>query len=151
MRHAVLSLLSLGLVLGSGSHRAAGHDLTLEVATARGLVWHTAVRPGERIDLSFLHSSERCLWTQHYRVTPSGLWQQASTFPCVGAGMWSASSPAASAVHTARGYLVPAPRFIGALTMLSWRRGAIVLDLFDRSVRLSPMLEDFEAFTVRVR
>lgn len=152
MRRTGLGLLAACVALCAGGHQpAAGHGLVLEVVTAQGLVWRTAVRPGERFDLSFVHSSERCRWTHHYRATASGIWQEGSTAPCLGAGMWDGSSDGLAVIRAERGYVVSAPRLIGELSMLGSRRADIALALGARSVALSPMLRDFEPFTVRIR
>ncbi len=56
----------------------------LRIGTEHGVVWQAAVVPDERIDLSFVHSQERTVWTQHFRVGADGvLWQDGSTFESV--------------------------------------------------------------------
>lgn len=150
-RRTAAGLLAASLALASGGHAAVTCGRALEVVADRGVVWRAPIRLGERFDLSFLHSSERCLWTQHYRATVGGIWQESSTFPCFGAGMPSGSSDATPVLRTRSGYVVSAPRLIGEVPMLSWQRGDITLELRGRSVALSPVLDDFERFTVRIR
>lgn len=148
-RAGAAAIAAAMLVLGAGD--TAGPARTLEVATAGGAVWRAAVADGERFDLAFRHSSERCVWTQHYRATAEGIWQEGSTFPCFGAGMPVASTDGAAVARTGRGYFVRAPRLIGELPMLGWRRGEITIALGGRTVALGPLVGDFEPFTVSVR
>ncbi len=151
MTRTGLIVLVAGAALGTGGDPAVRSGLALEVVTSRGVVWRTAVRPGEGFDLSFVHSAERCRWTQHYRVTASGIWQEGSSFPCLGAGMWAGPGDEAPVVRTRLGYTARARRPIGELSMLNWARGDIVLQVRDLRVRLSSRLEDFEAFRLQVR
>ena len=125
--------------------------LKVKVATSRGLVWHAVIADGERFDLAFRHSSERCIWTQHYQATAAGIWQEGSTFPCFGAGMPSAPADGSAVVRTGRGYFVRAPRLVGELSMLGSRRAEITCALGGRSVAPSPLVGDFEPFTVSIR
>ena len=148
-RAGAIAIVAATLVLGSG--RAAGPARTLEVATAAGVVWRTAIADGERFDIAFRHSSERCVWTQHYRATAEGVWQEGSTFPCFGAGMPAGSTDGSPVVRTGLGYFVRAPRLIGQLPMLGWRRGEITIAVGGRMVALGPLVGDFEPFTVSVR
>lgn len=151
MRRTALGLLLLGVAVCRGDHPRAGRTLALEVVRDGVPVWRADLRPGEPFDLSFVHSAERCRWTHHYRATPSGVWQEGSTAPCLGAGMWGASSEREPAARTEQGYLVRAPRLVGEISMLGSRRADLALTLGARCVRLSPMLRDFEPFSVRIR
>ncbi len=148
-RAGAAAIAAATLVLGAGG--TAGPARTLEVATARGVVWRAAIAGGERFDVAFRHSSEHCIWTQHYRATAEGIWQEGSTFPCFGPGMPAASTDGSPVVRTGRGYAVRAPRLIGELPMLGWRRGEITIALGGRTVALGPLVGDFEPFTVSVR
>ena len=148
IRSGAAALVAGSLVLGAG---AAGPARSLEVATGRGVVWRAAIADGERFDLAFRHSSERCIWTQHYRATAEGIWQEGSTFPCFGAGMPAASTDGSAVMRTEGGYFVRAPRLIGELPMLGWRRGEITIALGGRTVALGLLVGDFEPFTVSVR
>jgi len=148
-RAGAAAIVAATLVVGAGG--AAGPARTLEVTTARGTVWRAAIADGERFDVAFRHSSERCVWTQHYRATAEGIWQEGSTFPCFGPGMPVASTDGSAVVRTARGYFVRAPRLIGRLPMLGWRRGEITMAVGGRTVALGPLVGDFEPFTVSVR
>ena len=148
IRSGAAALVAGSLVLGAG---AAGPARSLEVATGRGVVWRAAIADGERFDLAFRHSSERCIWTQHYQATAAGIWQEGSTFPCFGAGMPSVPADGSAVVRTGRGYFVRAPRLVGELRMLGWRRAEITIALGGRSVALAPLVGDFEPFTVSVR
>lgn len=151
MKPAATCLLAASLALVTGGRPAASRARMLEVVADRGVVWRAPLRLGDRFDLSFVHSSERCRWIQHYQATAAGIRQESSTFPCFGAGMPSGSTDGTPVVRTGRGYVVAAPRLIGELSMLSWRRGDITLALRDRSYALSSMLDDFERFSLRIR
>jgi len=148
-RAGAAAIVAASLVVGAGG--TAGPPRTLEVATARGVVWRAAIADGERFDVAFRHSSEHCVWTQHYRATAAGIWQDGSTFPCFGAGMPATSTDGSTVVRTAGGYFVRAPRLIGELPMIGWRRGEITIALGGRTVPLGPLVGDFEPFTVSVR
>jgi hypothetical protein len=139
-------LLALAGPEGAGSER-------LEVVDERGrVIWSAPVHAGERFDVSFVHSHERCRWAQHYRIGVRGtIVQEASTFPCFGGGMPEAPPDHSKVIRTPAGYTTAAPLRIGALAMMNWRPAEVTLVRRGRAVRIGDRLQDYERFTIRVR
>ncbi len=125
--------------------------LHLEVRTGRGVVWTTRTLAGERFDLSYTHSSERCRWVHHYVVDGRGVRQVGSAFPCFGAGMPSASTDGTPVTRSADGFEVAAPLAIGSLRMMNWRPAAIRLRYRSHEIPIGDRLPDFETFEIVIR
>ena len=134
---------------------AATHDASpvprprmLEVVTGGHAVWRGAVAEGEALDLSFIHSSERCRWTQHLHVRRDAIEQSASTFSCFGPGMpvWTPATR-----RSAEGYTVPAHLRLAAIPMVNWRPAAITLRYRGQTLAIGEWIDDWARFDVRVR
>jgi hypothetical protein len=126
--------------------------LGLEVTAGDKVIWRGAVERSEPFDLAFIHSSERCRWTQHYRAARAGdVEQVASTFSCFGSGMPSVAADGAPVHRSPRGYTVSAPAHIGDLPMMASRSADIVLEYRGRTIPIGRWFADFERVTVRVR
>lgn len=125
-----------------------GEAPRLELLNERGRrVWVEPLAAGESFDVSFIHSSERCRWTQHYREHVRRIEQTASTFPCYGAGM-PTDRPAET---TADGFKVAAVQEIGELVMRHWRDADITIGHRGAAYRVADHLNEGERFVLRVR
>jgi hypothetical protein len=138
-------MLAAGASVGTVRH--------LELVSAAGRVtWMGPIAAGEAFDLRFVHSHERCLWTQHYRTGDDGAIEQTgSTFPCFGAGMPAGSTDGSPVVRTRDGYLVAAPARIGELQMINSKDAEITLLWRNQQVPISHLFDDFQRFSMRVR
>jgi hypothetical protein len=141
----------LGAVLFVLADAGAGQTIhRLQIVDAGGATkWEAPVRPGERFDLTYIHSSERCRWTQHYTAGPGmRITQTASTFPCFGAGM-----PVAGEVlrRSAEGFTVAAPRSVDAVDLMQWAPAGITLRYRHRAIPISSWFADYDAFSIRIR
>jgi hypothetical protein len=142
-------LLALAIVLGESG---ASRGLWLEVSAGDRVLWRGAVERGEDFDVAFIHSAERCLWTQHYQAAAAGdIEQLASTFSCFGAGMPATSTDGSPVRRSADGYRVAAPAHLGDLAMMAWRAGDIALLYRQRRVPIGSWFHDFDRMVVRVR
>jgi hypothetical protein len=120
----------------------------LEVRLADGrVVWSAPTVPGERFDVAFTHSSERCRWVQHYIVgADRALRQTGSAFPCFGPGM-----PPTTSGRSADGYEAAAAWRLEAIRMMNWRPSRITLRQGGREWPIGEAMEDYARFEVRVR
>jgi hypothetical protein len=146
----VLACLIVAMLLGPDvMHRPP----RLEVATGDGrIVWARTVHPGERFDVAFTHSAERCRWVQHYVIDlERGLWQSGSTAPCFGAGMRAAPADGQRVRRVAAGFETGAPLAVGVLRMVNWRAANITLAHRDRLWPIGERMADWSLFVVRVR
>lgn len=125
----------------------------LEVATGDGrIVWAGTVRPGERVDVAFTHSAERCRWVQHYVIDlERGIRQSGSTSPCFGAGMRAAPAGGQPVRRLVAGFETSAPLAIGVVRMLNWRAADITLAHRGRLWSIGQRMADWSPFVVRVR
>jgi len=151
VRHgAVLVLVTAtaGGPMACGKHPPESQR-RLEVVTRDGTVkWAAPVAAGEPFELAYLHSSERCVWTQHYVAGPGRtITQTGSTFPCFGAGM----PVAGQATRSKEGFRVAAPRVLDSLDMMNWNGAAIALRYRDRSTPFRQWFSDYDTFSVRIR
>jgi hypothetical protein len=149
MNRGVLTITLLIVLLSTpeGSNR-----LALEVVARDTIVWRAGIEPHEPFDITFVHSSEGCPWTQHYRAAQAGhIEQVASTFACFGAGMPIDSTDGAAIGRSPEGYTVAAPALIGDLAMMAWQRGHITLAYRGRRIPIGQWFADFERVTVRIR
>lgn len=145
----IAALIGLGLVLGA---QAATSPWRLELVARGDVVWSEPAHAGDRVDVSFTHSSEGCRWTHHYAVSEDGrLRQTGSTFPCVGPGMPTASTDATPVRRLPAGYQVAAPRLFDRISMMNWRPAEITLRFSGRTWPIGQWLADYEAFVMRVR
>ena len=146
---ALASLLVL-LLAASAPVGTARH---LELVSSAGRVaWRGPIATGEGFDLQFVHSHERCLWTQHYRAGQDGAIEQTgSTFPCFGAGMPAGSADGSPARRTPNGYLVAAPARIGELHMINSKDAWITVVWRNQRVSISRLFDDLQSFTMRIR
>jgi hypothetical protein len=126
---------------------AKGADLTrLQVASRGTVVWAAPIERGERLDVSFIHSQERTLWTQHYRLGDDGaLWQQGSTFGSYGAGM-----PLGRVERTSTGFTDHTTFRVGGVRLLNWKPAHLTLHYRGRAIALDQWFEDYEPFEIRV-
>jgi hypothetical protein len=125
-----------------------GEARRLELLNERGRrVWVGPLAAGESFDVSFVHSAERCRWTQHYREHARRIEQTASTFPCYGAGM-PTDRPTET---TAAGFRVAAVQDLRALVM--WHSSVADITIGHRAAvhRVADHLNDGERFVLRVR
>jgi hypothetical protein len=145
-------LIALAFVAAPRTEGAA-RPLYLEVAGQHGVLWRANVDRYEDFKISFLHSSERCRWTQRYRVVaPGHIEQLDSTFGCYGSGMPAFAADGSAVVRTVEGYTVAARSDMGAgLSMMAWHPGDIKLAIRGHSVPIGGWFGDFESIFVRVR
>jgi hypothetical protein len=130
--------------LSAGTDGSAPH--WLRIATEDRVVWQAAIATGERIDFSFVHSQERTLWTQHYRVGDGGvLWQEGSTFGSYGAGM-----PTGPTRRSRAGLTEATIRRLGAVHLLNSKRAHLMLHYRGRTIAVDQWFEDYEPFAIRV-
>lgn len=138
----VLLLSSTLPAVGDGEARR------LELLNERGRrVWVAPIAAGESFDVSFIHSSERCRWTQHYREHARRIEQTASTFPCYGAGM-PTDRPTET---TSAAFRVAAAQELGELVMRHSRGADITIGHRGAAYRVADHLNDGERFVLRVR
>jgi hypothetical protein len=124
----------------------------LEVRDARDrAVLAIPVHDGERVDVAFTHSSEKCRWTQHYEVRGFHFDQVGSTFPCFGPGMPTASWDGGPLGWGQSGFTAFGGGRLDSIPMLYSRAADIRLVVRGTSTRVGDRLADFEAFHVRVR
>jgi hypothetical protein len=125
----------------------------LEVVDARGaVVWRMPTRAGAHFDLAFTHSAEHCRWTHHYSVSlAEGIVQHGSTFPCIGAGMPTASSDGTPVRLTPQGFEVSMPMVLGELHMINSRPAEIKVRVDGRDFPIGDWLPDMAPFVVRAR
>jgi len=141
--------LAVAIILGATGWSPA---LSLEVLDDNRILWRGVIQESELFDVSFIHSAERCLWTQHYRAAGVGdIEQLASTFSCFGAGMPPWSTDGSPVRRTAEGYRVAAPARIGDLAMMAWRASDISLSYRGEKIRIGRWFRDFEHMSVRIR
>jgi hypothetical protein len=150
VRAGVLAGLIVAMLLGPD---VMDRPPRLEVATGDGrIVWARTVRAGERFDVAFTHSAERCRWVQHYVIDlERGIRQSGSTAPCLGAGMRAAPADGQRVRRLAAGFETSAPLAIGVLRMINWRAADITLAHRDRLWRIGAGMADWSPFVVRVR
>lgn len=130
--------------LGARAAIPAAHHL--EITVRNRIVWRAPVALDERFDLSFVHSQERTLWTQHYRAGADGqLWQEGSTFGSYGAGM-----PLGRTFRSARGFTVATRRRLGTLRLLNSRSAQLTLFYRGQPLPIGRWFEDYEPFALRV-
>jgi hypothetical protein len=142
-------VLAIALVLSGPGH---SRGLSLEVLAGHRTLWRGAIQKTEAFDLAFIHSAERCLWTQHYRAADvRDIEQLASTFSCFGAGMPAMAADGSAVRRSADGYRVAAPAHIGDLAMMAWRAGEIALSYRGQRIPIGRWFEDFDRVTVRIR
>ena len=147
---ALLVLLLMATTPGPGAARRG--PALLEVRTVgRGVVWQAPIADGERFELTFTHSVEHSRWIHHYTAVPGAVAQIGSTFTAFGAGMPPTASDGAPLVRTAHGYFAAAPMRIPVLRMLNSRAAEVTLGYRGRPVALGLLVDDFEAFEIRVR
>ena len=125
--------------------------LRLEVLARGQVVWTRRALDGERFDLSYMHSSERCRWIHHFVVESHGVRQLGSTFPCFGAGMPIASTDGTPVTRSADGFVVAAPLALGALRMINWRPAAITLRYRSHEIPIGELLSDFALFEITIQ
>jgi hypothetical protein len=150
-RVAALLLLTL-LMPTRGSGRISPGVTEIEVRVAAGRpVWRAPIAAGEPFELAFTHSVERSRWVHHYTAAPGAVEQRGSTFVAFGAGMpaWGAGGEAL--LLTPDGYYAPAPMRIPILRMLNSRTAGLTLRHRGRLVPIGDLLDDFEAFEIRIR
>jgi hypothetical protein len=177
---AVLALPPLLVLLLLSSQADVGSNvdaLRLDVTLVDGrVVWSRPAAAGERFDIVFTHSSERCRWVQHYVIVAAGALQQTgSAFPCFGPGMPSQPAPAARVNPSAAadaapdpaagaaagaagffgrsrdGYEAAAPLRLDTIRMMNWRPSAITIRHAGREWPIGEAMDDYAAFTVAVR
>jgi hypothetical protein len=142
----VLAGTSLAGLTGPASVRQ------LEVVSAGDrTVLAIPVHDGERVDVAFTHSSEKCRWTQHYEVRGFHLDQVGSTFPCFGPGMPPASRDGGPLGWSRSGFTAFGGGRHDSIPMLYSRAADIRVVVRGTSTPVGDRLADFEAFTVRVR
>jgi len=138
----ILLLASTMAIIGDGAARR------LELLDEQGRrVWVEPLAAGESFDVSFVHSSERCRWTQHYREHARRIEQTASTFPCYGAGM-PTDRPTET---TTAGFTVATAQDLGELVMWHSRGADITIAYRAAAHRVADHLNDGERFVLRVR
>jgi hypothetical protein len=130
--------------------RAGGTTQRLQVVGADGVSkWEAPIRSGEPFDVLHMHSSEHCLWTQHYVAGPGKrIRQHASTFPCFGPGM-----PAAGEVidRSARGFTVSGRRTLQSIELMNWVPARIALRYRHQTIVIGPWFSDYDVFSIRIR
>jgi hypothetical protein len=136
------------IVLGDAG--AAGRVLRLQVVDAEGVAkWEAPIRSGEPFDLVYLHSSERCRWTQHYVAGPGRrITQTASTFPCFGPGM-----PVAGEMvqRSAEGFTVAAPGSLDSVDLMHYAPAGMMLRYRREAVAMGPWFANYDVFSIRIR
>lgn len=138
----LLAFASTTIAIGDGEARR------LELLNAQGRrVWVEPLAAGESFDVSFIHSSEGCRWTQHYREHARRIEQTASTFPCYGAGM-PTDRPTET---TPAGFTVAAVHDLGEIVMRHSRGADITIAHRGAAHRVADHLNDGERFVLRVR
>ncbi len=150
----MIGLRALGaaaLLLALDPDGAPAPWLRLEVHAGGRVVWAARALDGERFDVSFTHSSERCRWIHHFVADSHGVRQLGSTFPCFGAGMPAASTDGSPVTRSADGFDVAAPLALGTLRMINWRPAAIALRHRSREIPIGERLPDFARFDITVR
>jgi hypothetical protein len=150
----VALLLSLLLLPAHADVHVRPDALRLDVTLVDGrVVWSRPAAAGERFDIVFTHSSERCRWVQHYVIVAAGTLQQTgSAFPCFGPGMPSQPAPAAGFFGRSRdGYEAAAPLQLDTIRMMNWRPSAITIRHAGREWPIGEAMDDYAAFTVAVR
>lgn len=126
--------------------------LRLEVLAGDRALWRGAIQALEPFDVAFIHSSERCLWTHHYRAAAAhDIEQLASTFSCFGAGMPSVAADGSVVTRTSAGYRVAAPAHIGDLSMMASQAAGIALSYRGARISIGEWFSDFERLTIRIR
>jgi hypothetical protein len=155
MKRAPLVLTTLAVVTLGMTERsfnaAASRRLELTAGDGR-TVWAVPIEPGDTFDLAFTHSSERCRWVHHYVVSPrASITQRASTFPCFGPGMPTASTDGSAVRRTSKGFETAAPLVLGHVEMMNWRAADITLRVGGDVFHVGDRLSDYERFTLRLR
>lgn len=118
----------------------------LQIAANQHVLWAAPVSRGELIDVSFVHSQERTLWTQHYRVGEDDvLWQDGSTFGSYGAGM-----PLGDVQRTRAGFRDHTTLRVDVVRLLNWKPAQLTLHYRGRAIALDQWFEDYEPFEIRV-
>jgi hypothetical protein len=118
----------------------------LQIASGGYVAWEGPIERGERIDVSFVHSQERTLWTQHYRVgNDFVLWQDGSTFGSYGAGM-----PLGRVQRTGAGLTNRTTLRVGVVRLLNWKPARLTLHYRGHTIALDQWFEDYEPFEIRV-
>ena len=125
----------------------------LRVVTDDGtLAWSAVVAVGDRFEVSFDHSAERCRWTQRYELDATlRVRQRDSVFPCYGAGMPRAAFDGSPVTWSPAGLVVGAPRVFDRIRMVNARTARIALQVRGSTIAIGDRLPDLAAFTVEVR
>ena len=144
-------LSGLGVVLFLLADTGVGAPVQrLQVVDAKGNTkWERPIRADERFDLFYVHSSERCRWTQHYAAGPGRrITQTASTFPCFGPGM-----PVSGELirRSAEGFTIAAPRSLDSIDLMNWAPAGLTLRYRHQAIAIGPWFDDYEAFSIRIR
>jgi hypothetical protein len=130
----------------SATHHAAA-PRALEIGAGGRVVWRVPIAVDERFELSFVHSQERTLWTQHYFAgADARIWQDASTFGAYGAGM-----PDGRATRSAEGFTVRVNRRLSSIAMMNSRAAELRLRYRGHTFALDRWFADYERFEIRVR
>jgi hypothetical protein len=145
-------LFALVIVITNASGGAGAEEAIhrLQVVGADGVSrWEAPIRSGEPFDVLYVHSSEHCQWTQHYRAGPgTRITQPASTFPCFGPGM-----PAGGEVirRSTDGFTVSAGFALKQIDLMNWMPARIALRYRHQTIPVGPWFADYDIFSIRIR
>lgn len=119
----------------------------LEIVARGRVTWRAPIAAGERFAVSFLHSQERTLWTQHYVALNDGrIRQVASTFGSYGAGM-----PLGEVRRSPAGFTARSDRYFASIPMMHSRTAQLTLQYRGHTFAVDRWVADYERFEVRLR
>jgi hypothetical protein len=118
----------------------------LEITAGGRVAWRAPIEAGEPFAVSFMHSQERTLWTQHYVALNGGIRQVSSTFGSYGAGM-----PLGEVTRSPAGFTAPTDRRFTSIRMLNSRAAQLTLQYRDHTFAIDRWFADYERFEIRVR
>ena len=141
---ALMSVAACAVIAVAGD---AATPRTLEISAGARVAWRAPIHAGERFDVSFVHSQERTVWTQHYVASRDGrIRQESSTFGSYGAGM-----PRERVTRSPEGFTARVDRRFASIPMMHSHAARLTLRYRGRTFAMDRWFADYERFEIRVR